>query len=470
MVRDGRIIVYMTPFLRHLTTPLLVLLAGCAQFSADGGLNKVATLAAQPLARIDDAASAGLAASETRSLLAAPLTADAAVRVALLNNRALQAGLAELGVSEADLVSAGRLPNPFISLSRMSGQDVEIERAIGFDFLAVLTMPKRIKIERQRFEQVQQQTALQAVQLAAQTRRAYFNAVAAAETARYMLLVEEAAAAAAELAVEMKKAGNWSALDAMRQQAFHADAIAQSALAKQAQHASIETLTALLGMETPDAITLPAQLPPLPATIEQIDQPAQRAIAQRLDVQIARSNTLALAETLGLSRTTAVVDAIRLSYKNQSTTNAPRAEGAGVTLLLPLFDWTGAKTKRAQAQYLQAVHRSADVAIRAASDARTAYAARQTAHATARHYHDRVVPLRKQISDETLLRYNGMLIGTFELLLDARNQMLAVTASLQAQRDYWLAESDWQMALVGGSVSIGSAAPAPQAASLPLAH
>jgi outer membrane protein TolC len=268
----------------------------------------------------------------------------------------------------------------------------------------------------------------------------------------------------------MKKAGNWSALDAMRQQAFHADAIAQSALAKQAQHASIETLTALLGMETPDAITLPAQLPPLPATIEQIDQPAQRAIAQRLDVQIARSNTLALAEALGLSRTTAMVDAIRLSYKNQSTTNAPGADGAEVTLLLPLFDWTGAKTKRAQAQYLQAVHRSADVAIRAASDARTAYAARQTAHATARHYHDRVVPLRKQISDETLLRYNGMLIGTFELLLDARNQMLAVTASLQAQRDYWLAESDWQMALVGGSVSIGSAAPAPQAASLPLGH
>ncbi len=252
MVRDGRIIVCMTPFLRHLTTPLLVLLTGCAQFSADGGLNKVATLAAQPLARIDDAA------SETRSLLAAPLTADAAVRVALLNNRALQAGLAELGVSEADLVRAGRLPNPFISLSRMSGEDVEIERAIGFDFLAVLTMPKRIKIERQRFEQVQQQTALQAVQLAAQTRRAYFNAVAATETARYMLLVEEAAAAAAELAVEMKKAGNWSALDAMRQQAFHADAIAQSALAKQAQHASIETLTALLGIETPDAITLPA--------------------------------------------------------------------------------------------------------------------------------------------------------------------------------------------------------------------
>ena len=37
--------------------------------------------------------------------------------------------------------------SPNISLSRMSGQGVDIERAIGFDFLAVLTMPKRIKIE-----------------------------------------------------------------------------------------------------------------------------------------------------------------------------------------------------------------------------------------------------------------------------------------------------------------------------------
>ena len=52
-------------------------------------------------------------------------------------------------------------------------------------------MPTRIKIERQRFEQVQQRAALQAVTLAANTRRVYFNAVAAAETERVAALAEE---------------------------------------------------------------------------------------------------------------------------------------------------------------------------------------------------------------------------------------------------------------------------------------
>jgi len=59
------------------------------------------------------------------------------------------------------------------------------------------------------------------------------------------------------------------------------------------------------------------------------------------------------------------------------------------------------------------------------------------------------VPLKKRISDENLLRYNGMLIGVFELLADARSQIAAVNAAIDAQRDFWLAEADLRMALLG---------------------
>ena len=448
----------------------LIALGGCAQFSADGGVGKVSDLAGLNIARVTDATSAKKIADETRLALAQELTADTAVRIALLNNQALQASLAELGISEADMVRAGRLPNPFLSFSRLSGANVEIERAIGFDFLALLTMPKRIKIERQRFLQVQQQAALQAVQLAINTRRAYFNAVAATEAAFYLQQATEATAAGAELAAEMKKAGNWSALDAMRQQALFNDALTQSELAGQARLAAIEALSQLLGQDDAAALKLPARLPDIPAALEKIENPAQLAIDQRLDVQIARTNTIALAETLGLAKSTAMVDAIRLTYQNKSATGEPLADGFGVSLMLPLFDWTHAKSRRAQEQYLQAVYRSADVAIRARSDARTAYAARKTAHALALHYRDTVVPTRKQISDETLLRYNGMLISVFELLIDARNQILAVNSAIQASRDYWLAESNWQMALHGGAIVINASPAAAPAAAMPLGH
>ena len=72
------------------------------------------------------------------------------------------------------------------------------------------------------------------------------------------------------------------------------------------------------------------------------------------------------------------------------------------------------------------------------------------------------MPLAARVSEENLLRYNGMLIGVFELLADARAQIAAVNAALQAQRDFWRAEADLQMALVGRpSLAALGAGPAP---------
>ena len=111
---------------------------------------------------------------------------------------------------------------------------------------------------------------------------------------------------------------------------------------------------------------------------------------------------------------------------------------------------------------MQAVSRTADVAIRARSQVREAYSAYRTSYDLARHYQDEVVPLRKRISDEMLLRYNGMLVGVFELLADARAQINSVNAAIEAQRDYWLAETDLQAAINGSG---GTSTPMPVQAS-----
>jgi hypothetical protein len=88
--------------------------------------------------------------------------------------------------------------------------------------------------------------------------------------------------------------------------------------------------------------------------------------------------------------------------------------------------------------------------IQARSEVREAYHAYRTAFDVARHYRDEIVPLRKQISEEVLLRYNGMLASVFELLADSREQAAAVQASIEALRDFWLAEADLQAALAAG--------------------
>ena len=94
--------------------------------------------------------------------------------------------------------------------------------------------------------------------------------------------------------------------------------------------------------------------------------------------------------------------------------------------------------------------------MNARSEVREAYSAYRTAYELARHYRDEIVPLKKRISDENLLAYNGMLLGVFDLLADSRDQVTSVTGYVEALRDYWVAESRLQTALTGGP-----AAPAP---------
>jgi hypothetical protein len=72
---------------------------------------------------------------------------------------------------------------------------------------------------------------------------------------------------------------------------------------------------------------------------------------------------------------------------------------------------------------------------------RQAITERNQAHALAKHYRDLILPLQRQISEEHLLHYNGMIIGVFELLKDARHQVHAVEGYLTALHAYWQAET-----------------------------
>ncbi len=53
-----------------------------------------------------------------------------------------------------------------------------------------------------------------------------------------------------------------------------------------------------------------------------------------------------------------------------------------------------------------------------------------------------MLPLRKIISDEMLLRYNAMQVDVFSLLAEARQRIASNTAAIAAERDFWLAEAD----------------------------
>jgi hypothetical protein len=185
-------------------------------------------------------------------------------------------------------------------------------------------------------------------------------------------------------------------------------------------------------------------------------------------VQAAQQQALATAGALGLRRSTGFVDLLELGVHNQSRSGAPRATGWQAAVTLPVFDLGQAGRAGAEAQWAQAVHAAADVALQARTELRESASAYRTAHALARHWREEVVPLRQRIAEQQLLRYNGMLVGVFELLADAREQVRSVAAAVETQREAWLAEHRLRQAMAippaGPTAAARSAAPAASSA------
>ena len=450
--------------MRTLAIAMSALLAGgCASLSPDGGFGSVneavKSRTGRDAAWIRSDQDSDSVRSRVRELLAQPLTAESAAQVALLNNPGLQARYAELGIAEADLVQASRWSGPKLSFGRLRrGDETEYERSIFFDVLGLVTIPLSVRGEEKRFEAAKARAAGEALRLALEARKAWFGAVAAEEGVRYMRQVQDAAEAGAELARRMAAVGNWSKLSQAREQAFYAETTAQLARALQQRTAARERLVRALGLWGADAdLRLPERLPELPGAAREGGDLEAQALAQRLDVQGARREAEALASSLGLTKVSRFVNLLELGVIHNTEAPKPAQKGWELELRIPIFDFGEARVARAEHAYLQAVNRTADAAVRARSEVREHYGAYRTAFDLARHYRDEVVPLRKRISEEMLLRYNGMLSSVFELLAETRVSVMSVNAYIEALRDFWLAESDLQAALTTGSPGAAAA-------------
>lgn len=435
----------------------LALLAGCATVTPDGGFGAVAATTqarigiAPQLAR--DGAGRGELAPAWKDLPVfrdgAPLDMDAAVRIALVNHPGLQATYWNVGIAQADLAQAARPRNPSLDFSRLAGGGaLEIERGITFDLVGLLTTPLAARMETRRFEQVKRDVGAAIERHALETRTAWIEAVASRQALDYARRVLASSEAGAELAARMARAGNTNQLELAREQVFHAQAAGDVARADKRATAARERLTRALGLWGKEAgYALPDRLPDLPAAPATLPEVERIALAQRLDVQAAQADAAATAADLGLTRTTRFINVLDLGYANKTQAGEPTERGYTLALELPLFDWGGARVARAEATYMQAVNRVALAAVDARSEARERYLAYRNAYDVAKHYRDTILPLRRKIGNEVLLRYNGMLASPQELLADARAQAEAVGAYIDALDTFWTAHAELEATL-----------------------
>jgi outer membrane protein TolC len=456
-----------------LLASLVVLLAGCAGFSPDGGMSGVQDIVGAELGK-DVAAlrtpdDAGAAHATVRRLLKRTLTADAAVEIALINNRDLQAAYNSLGISEAALVKASLPPNPTFSISDIAGGGAfEFERAVVVSILALATLPARMEIAGDRFRQAQLNAALETLRVAAQTRRAYYQAVAARTLVRFLEEATASAENAAQISRRLGESGALNKLDQARDQVFYADLTAETASARRRAVAAREVLIRAIGVWGSDLdFRLPNALPPLPGRSRALPDVEVEAVGRRVDLQMARIEVEVLAKSYGLTdgtRFISLLDAGGAAKTAREPGGSDFTERGGrVELQVPLFDFGEVRMHEAEATYMQAVNRLVANAVNVRSQAREAYQAYRSAYDIAQHYHRDVLPLRKIISDEMLLRYNAMQVDVFALLAEARQRIASNTAAIAADRDFWLAEADLRAVIAGGR---GGAASEPSTSAL----
>ncbi|SEE38298.1 Outer membrane protein TolC [Rhizobiales bacterium GAS188] len=474
---------------RRMGLAALLTLGGCATFSPDGGMSAVSEAARADLGKdvvkvSDDTMAAG-ADARVQQLLKKPLNANSAVQLALLSNKGLQAAYNALGISEAQFVQASLPPNPVFSVFRLGGgMELEIERRIVADLLALMTLPARRDIAETKFRTAQLRAIAATLKLAADTRRQYVRAVAANQQVGYLVEAKGSADTAAELAKRLGETGAMNKLDQSREYAFYAELSAQLAKARLQQRLEKERLTRLMGLWGQEVnYALPSSLPALPKAVKASPRIEAQALERRVDLKLARGDLDLLAKQLGLTKATRFVNALALAgisnFDRRKTASVDPATGVvdyskektsrrGLELdfEVPIYDFGEARSREAEETYMQAVNRLAEKAIAIRSEAREAYLAYRGSYDIARNYQGQVLPLRQVIQDESLLHYNGMLIDVFQLIQDGRARILSNVAAIDARRDFWIADADLKAALIGGGMDAGGsadamAAPAP---------
>ncbi len=455
--------------LNAMATAALVL-AGCASVNFDQAVSDAnqatGSFTGGKLALSRSAEQNDARAKLAADLLSKPLSSDDAVQLALANSPVVQTMLAQSWADMSAANQAGRIANPVFAFERFTFKDeLELGRLLSFGLLDLLTLPRRQAIAQSRMAQSQVQLSASVVEQVTQVRLAWVRTVAASQTLQYAEQINTTAEASAELARRMQQVGNFNKLQRARQQVFYADSTVRLAAAQHGALAVREELVRLLGLTDAQAVQLklPDRLPDLPKEARAPNQVSSAATDQRLDVQLARGQLDLAGKAQGLNLLTSLVD-VELGIRRDTVfdNGVGRAfvkRGYELGIRLPIFDWGNARRDAMNAQSLTAANRYESTVRNATSQLRESYSAYRTAYDVARHYRDEVVPLRKTMAEENVLRYNGMLIGVFELLADTRDQISSVVTAINAYQQFWLADAALSASMTGKPTPMMMAAP-----------
>ena len=457
------------PFLLVAALPLVF--AGCTSTNPKGAFDDVSkTVAArtgQQVRWMRDDSECDEIEKAVEELLQTNLTAQAAVAIALLNNRTLQAEFESIGISQAELAQASRLKNPtyagFYRVPMQGAAGLNTENVLTQNLLDLLMLPARKKIAARNLAIVKLRVADQVLSLSEEVQIAFYTVQARQQLTNRLSIIVEINEAGADIAQRQFDAGNINALELQNQEALFAQSRFDLARAEAQTRVDRERLNRLLGVwgkQTGWQIT--DGLPALPENELPLENVEATAVNRRLDLAAARGEVMAISSALSLSRHYRYLPGVTIGANAERDLDGSWVAGPTLSLEVPLFDQGQAGLAKLAAEYRRAQRNFEALAVNIRSEVR---AARDALIATrdAADYHAKVLlPQRQSILHNTLLHYNAMMKSGYELLLAKEREQQAEQSAIEALRDYWIARAELERAVGGSLIGEMPSAPSPQ--------
>lgn len=437
---------------RLVAAVLMVGTAACTSAPRDAGFSTVERTVADQSGHklVWESLGGDRAAEDVSVLLEHPLTADDAVRVTLLRNRTLQATFESLGIARGDLIEASTFANPSLDArvrwsSHTSGANPEI--ALLFDVTDLVRRGKRKAVATANLDRVMLEVGDVVLELAAETRNAYFTLQAAEHVRRMRREVLSATEAAAELAERQRAAGNINALTASMEQGALQDARLGFTRSENETALARIALARVMGLGSGDTTwTAADELPGIPDADPSVEELEELALENRLDLRAAHKGIDAAQSEVSY-RKWFFIPSLEVGVDAERDFDHEWAVGPAIQLSLPLFDRGQGGVERSKAMLRQAEYDAAAMANDVRHDVRAAHRRLRAARDAVEIYRDSVVPTREKIVEESQKHYNFMLIGAVTLLQAKRDEIDAYSGYIEAVRDYWMARSNLERAV-----------------------
>ena len=381
----------------------------------------------------------------------APLTADQAVQIALINNQNLAEVYAELGFAKAEVFAGARIRNPLLSFSQLNsntGID-QVTWGISGSLTDLVTLRSRKKLAAAQALAIEQKIQAYAMDTQALTYQHYYRYLASKQRLQVFQQISAISDLILETTQRYRDAGNITALELAEVKIEASEAKLELLDAQTALLLARTEMSEVLGVpasqnwQIAKQLSIPnkASLYPKDSSSRKIPERAsllQQASEQRLDLKAAQTKIATITFQLKSHNLENKVGDIELGVESESESDNERLAGPNIEWKVPAFSQgqedqlqINAELEIAQAQ-LQQLTLELDNGIA------LALAGRENSANKIKQYQNHLLPAQANAVARSKEEQFFMLIGVFEVLQSKKQQYVSLLGYVDAVEEYWL--------------------------------